>query len=88
MLAFAEAYHPMWVAHVNGKEYQSVPLYSLVNGFWIEDTGELEITIEYKAQRWLYYGAGVTLVSLIGAAVYLIWDWVRRRKSTISNKTN
>lgn len=86
MMAFAEAYHPMWVARLDGKEYQSVPLYSLVNGFWIEDTGELEITIEYKAQKWLYYGAGITLVSLAGAAGYLIWNRVSRKKSQGNNE--
>jgi hypothetical protein len=79
MLAFAEAYDPLWVAKVNGKEYGSQPLYSTTNGFWIEETGELEITIEYKPQQWFRYGAITSGVSLVGALGYVIWDWRRRK---------
>ncbi|MFQ6126429.1 MAG: carbohydrate binding domain-containing protein [Candidatus Heimdallarchaeota archaeon] len=71
MLAFAEAYDPLWTASVNGKEYKSLPLYSVINGFWIEDTGELEITIEYKPQRWFYYGAPISVIGLLGILVYV-----------------
>ncbi|MFC1999225.1 hypothetical protein ACFLXE_00515 [Chloroflexota bacterium] len=82
MLSFAEAYDPLWVAKVNGREIESVPLYSVVNGFWIEGTGELEITIEYKPQRWFQWGAIITLLSLAAAAFYLVYDWRRRRRPT------
>jgi hypothetical protein len=77
MLTFAEAYDPLWVAKVNGRECQSVPLNSVVNGFWIEDSGELEVTIEYKSQRWFYYGACLTLVSLVAVLGYLVWERMR-----------
>jgi hypothetical protein len=79
MLAAAFAYDSLWVAKVNRREYQSMPLYSVLTGFWIEDTGELEITLEYKPQRWFYWGVSVSGASLIGAASYLAWDWRRRR---------
>jgi uncharacterized membrane protein YfhO len=78
MLSFAESYEHMWVATVNGKEYPSIPLSSAVNGFWIEDQGKLEITIEYKPQRYLYYGAIISLIGIIAALSFLIWDWRKR----------
>ncbi len=83
MLSLSEAYDPLWVAKVDGKEYRSVPLYSVVNGFWIEQTGELEITLEYKLQRWFYYGAVISLTGLVSALGYLVWSWIseRRRKA-------
>jgi len=81
MLSFAEAYNPLWVAKVNGKEYASLPLYSAVNGFWVEDKGELKITIEYKPQGWFYYGAAISAVSLFGLLAYLLWDRRRERLS-------
>ena len=83
MLSFAESYEKnLWVATVNGKEYPSIPLNSVVNGFWIEDQGELEITIEYKPQKYLYYGAVISVVGIVGALSFLIWDW--RKKATVS----
>ncbi|GAI60923.1 unnamed protein product, partial [marine sediment metagenome] len=79
MLAFAEAYNSEWVAKVNGKEYSSQALYGVINGFWIEETGELEITIEYKPQRMFDYGAIISGVSLAGALGLVVWDWRRRK---------
>ena len=77
MLSFAESYDPLWVAKVNGREYGSLPFYSAVNGFWIDDQGALEITIEYKPQRWFYYGAGISGASFFVLLAYLFWDWRR-----------
>ncbi len=79
MLAFAEAFNSHWVAKVNGKEYKSQPLYAVINGFWIEETGELEITIEYAPQRWFDYGAIISLISLLGAFAFVVWDWRLKR---------
>ena len=81
MLSLTEAYDPLWVAKVNGKEYKSLPLYSVVNGFWIEDTGELEITVKYKPQTWFYYGAAVSSLSLLLFLAYIMWDWRRGRRA-------
>jgi hypothetical protein len=79
MLAAAFTYDPLWVAKVNGREYRSIPLYSVLTGFWVEDTGELEITLEYKPQRWFYWGVGVSGASLVGALGCLALGWRRRR---------
>ena len=79
MLSFAETYHRLWVANVNGKEYTSVPLNSIGNGFWIEDTGELEVTIEFKPQRWFYTGAIISGIAVAGALLFLFWNWKRKR---------
>jgi hypothetical protein len=80
MLSFAETYDPLWVAKVNGNEYDSVPLYSVINGFWIEETGALDITIEYKPQRWFVWGAIISIATGVGAALYLVYDWRRGRR--------
>ena len=79
MLAFAEAYDPMWVARVDGKEYRSRPLYSVINGFWIDETGELEITIEYKPQRWFHQGAAISIGSFVLALGLIAGDWRWRK---------
>jgi len=79
MLSFGETHYRLWTASVNGKEYPSVPINSIANGFWIDDEGELEITIEYKAQRWFYWGVIISGVSLFCALAFLLWIWKRRK---------
>ena len=78
MFAFAEAYDPLWIAHVNGKRIESIPLYSVINGFWINQTGQLEITIEYEPQKWFYYGSAISITTLLGSVAYLVWDWKKK----------
>lgn len=57
MPSFAEAYDPLWEARIyrDGKlveKVKSIPLYSVINGFWINETGNLEIVIRYTPQDW------------------------------------
>ena len=86
MLEFAERYNPLWVARVNGKEYPSIPVNSIANGFWIEEVGTLDITIEYKIQGAFFYGGIVTGISIAGALAFLMGSWVRdkRRRTPLS----
>jgi hypothetical protein len=79
MLSFAEAYDPLWVAYVNGERVASVPLFSLVNGFWINQTGVLEVTVEYAPQEWFFYGSIVSVAVVVVCFVYLGYDWVKSK---------
>lgn len=87
MLSFAESYDPLWTVKIdiiNGKPVKSevvrpIPLYSVVNGFWINQTGDLDITIEYGLQRQFYIGIGVSITTLIICIGYLLYDWRRKR---------
>jgi len=84
MLSFAAAYDPLWEARVykNGKEVEvvkSIPLYSIINGFWINETGELEIVIKFKSQDWLETGLVISVTTFALCILYLIRDWRRDR---------
>ncbi len=79
MLSFADSYNRLWEASVNGKMYPSVPLHTFINGFWIEDTGEMEIIIEFRSQKWLYRGAIITVISIVAALAFLLWNWRKGR---------
>jgi hypothetical protein len=85
ILAFAEAYDPLWVAKVKKHdgttiaEYKSVPLYNVINGFQIDKTGEYQIEIVYKPQQWLYRGAIVSVSTLFITLACLIL--LQRRRS-------
>jgi hypothetical protein len=79
MLSFGEAYDPLWTAQVNGKRIAPVSLFSVVNGFWVDQTGVLDITIEYSPQEWFYYGSAVSVTALVICAVYLVYGWVKNK---------
>jgi len=79
MLSFAEAYDPLWIAHVDGERIESMPLYSVINGFWINQTGQLEITIEYEPQKWFYYGSIVSVTTLLACLTYLTYNWTKNK---------
>ena len=79
MLSFAEPYDPLWVCYINGKKIRSIPLYGIINGFWIDQTGLLEISIEYEPQKWFYMGSIISVSTLIACITYLIYDWIKKK---------
>jgi hypothetical protein len=74
MITLDRPYDNLWSAFVNGTEYSSLMLYPSINGFYIDDTGFLDITIEYKPQRWFIQGAIITVITIIGSVGYLLWQ--------------
>jgi hypothetical protein len=79
MLSFAESYDPLWVAYLNGEKIQSTPLYGVINGFYITQTGILEITIEYEPQRWFNYGCAISLTTFLACTAYLTYSWLKTK---------
>jgi len=67
LLSFAESYDPLWIAHIenNNSKVTNVPLYSMINGFYINKTGDYNLTIEYHPQKWFIEGVIVSIASLI-----------------------
>ncbi|AIY89559.1 carbohydrate binding domain-containing protein [Geoglobus acetivorans] len=84
MLSFAEAYDPLWEARIyrDGVKVgtvKSIPLYSVINGFWINETGNLEIVIRYKPQDWFEIGLMISGLTFAGCIGYLFFDWRREK---------
>ncbi|NHN46539.1 hypothetical protein G9464_02865 [Halostella sp. JP-L12] len=77
-LSFAEDYGPLWIAEVrssNGTErYGPVPLFSAVNGFHINETGEHTVIIRYRPQRWFYQGIIISAIALVTCIGYLVYN--------------
>jgi len=80
MLAFAESYDPLWVCYVNGQKIHSIPLYGVINGFYINQTGHLEITIEYEPQRWFNLGCIISLTTLLACLTYLTITHIKQKR--------
>ena len=79
MLSFAESYDPLWVAYVNGEKIHSIPLYGVINGFYINQTGYLEITIEYEPQRWFNLGCIISLTTLLACTTTLTITHIKQK---------
>jgi len=82
MLVFAEAYDPLWEARVykDGKlieSVKSIPVYGIINGFWINETGNLTIVIRYIPQDWFELGLRISGATFTACIFYLVWDWRR-----------
>jgi hypothetical protein len=90
IIRLQQPYHPLWTAYVNGEEHDPVPIYfdnsqyptqnivstnyPAINGFLIEDTGKMLVTIEYKALKWLYAGVIISIVAFSALLICLIWQ--------------
>ncbi len=77
LLAFAAPYDSEWRAYVSNESYSSIPLYGFINGFWINQTGLLEIIIEYPPQKWFHIGSIISGITLIACTLYLAYSWIK-----------
>jgi hypothetical protein len=64
-LSFSETYDSLW--EINGKP--GYPLYSLINGFTVEEDGEYDIY--FSAQRYVFPGLCVSASTLVVILLYL-----------------
>jgi hypothetical protein len=86
LLVVTESHDPLWTAVVNDeKEYTSIPVSGIVNGYWIEETGELEIRVEYRGQRTFATGSKLSIPTAILLGAYWMSDtlsqlWRGRRQ--------
>jgi len=92
MLSFAESYDPLWEAKIYKggkliKKIKSIPLYAVINGFWIDETGDLEIKIRYKPQDWFEKGLIVSGLTFVGCLGYLGYDWRKGKKKRAGRGT-
>ena len=84
MLIFTEIFNPLWEARIykDGKlveRVRSVPVYGVINGFWINATGNLTIVIRYVPQDWFELGLKISSSTFALCILYLVWDWRRSR---------
>jgi hypothetical protein len=72
VLALAETYDPLWIASGPDLQVSSVPLYGVINGFFMNRTGSYEIDVEYQPQQWARLGTLLTSIAVIGAGPLIL----------------
>ncbi len=78
-LALAESYDPLWTAKIDNTKIQPIPLYSVINGFPIDQQGSFDLIIEYEPQKYFYFGLLISLVTLAFCIGYMIFYWLRKK---------
>jgi len=61
MLVFSEPYNGLWTAGVAGKIFSSIPISGMMNGFWVNRTGQFSIIVEYTPETLFAKGVLVTI---------------------------
>jgi hypothetical protein len=86
VISLAESYDPLWVAHASTEAdnsmdnhdnkifKRSVPLFSVVNGHYINRTGDYTLTIEYEPQKWLVQGGTISIVTVLAILAYIVFS--------------
>jgi len=84
MLVFAQSFDPNWEARVykDGKLVEVVrPILvdGLINGFWINEVGDLTIELRYVPQERFELGLKISLPAFVITVSYLVWGWRREK---------
>ncbi len=73
-LIFTDSYNDGWQARYSNNTSPSLPFYSFINGFYIDQNSD-SATIDFAPQKWTNIGTGVataTLIMALGLLLYLI----------------
>jgi hypothetical protein len=81
-LVFSESYHPLWKCFINDSDIPSIPSYSFLNGFYINQTGEFTVTIEFIGQKYVLIGGIVSLFTLVIIILYVLLSNTKVRQKT------
>jgi len=78
LLVLGELYDGHWVASLGGRTIDSVPVYSTINGFPINKTGDFELTVSYSLHSWLTAGFTISFLTILVFLAYLSYFWRAR----------
>jgi hypothetical protein len=65
LLVFSESYHPSWKAYIDSQEVSPVIVDSLVNGFFINRTGNFDVTLYFTGQDIVNIGLIISFGGII-----------------------
>ena len=61
------------------EKVRTISIYGVINGFWINETGNLTIVIRHVPQDWFELGLKISATTFALCVFYLVWDWRRGR---------
>ncbi len=86
-LVFSDSYHDLWRVYAGKEEIKPIITDSFVNGFYLTQTGEYDVTIVFTGQRYLLFGGIISLLSLVATVTYPLYrrklPRLRRRREEL-----
>jgi hypothetical protein len=70
ILVFNERFSPLWQINGLTPDPKQSTIDGYANGWLIDQSGDLELTITYKAQRDFYIGATITSITVIALFIF------------------
>jgi hypothetical protein len=67
----------------NSFQIRSIPLYSIINGFYINKTGDYTLTIEYEPQKWFVQAATISIITII--SILAVWVLLSFRNKVLQS---
>ena len=74
---FNETYNPFW--KIKGESFEHFMINEYANAWLIDKAGSYDLVLEYRLQKYFYYGVKVSAVGLISAVVLVIYLKKKRR---------
>ena len=85
-LVFLTTYDPNWKAYITKEgetsqipEEQHIKVFEYASAWYINQTGQLEIVIEYEPQKWFYYGSLISIATLTACTAYLTYTHTKNK---------
>ena len=87
-LIFSDAYDPLWIASDGKNVISSTPVYSLVNSFYINKTGEFDLTVYFEGQTFADIGIVVSLSTFVLSVVGVLIPrkFIERLKKRVASE--
>jgi hypothetical protein len=87
LLVFSESFNPAWRAYVVDRETgrrERIPderhfwVNGYANSWWVDKLGDYQIQVEFWPQRLVYWGAVISVITLISSVLYCFVDLRRK----------
>lgn len=78
LLSVAEGYDPLVAAYSNGTKYNSFPVFGVINGFLINEQGDIDVDIKFLPQIWTQIGTWISLISALFLIAYAVYEWLQQ----------
>lgn len=80
LLVFSESYNPAWKAYTDQTVFSPIPIYSVVNGFFINKTGDFTLTVYFTGQTYVDAGLEISLFGLFGILIIILTPAKKAKK--------
>ena len=71
-LVFSETYDTLWQAKIEGEIIPSKIIYGAFNSFQLDKKGNFDLTVEFTAQKYVWWGGIISLLTLT-TSIFLLF---------------